>query len=217
MTPNQRFQSWVAAAAGTFAAGVANALLDGWLSFGVTLLQLAGLTWILWLLVTTPVDAIKLKRWVSAVVVITGFMVLFALRLVPFEFLSEAPTEFRRAALQIVTLALWVGVLVMGPAVFFAAARFRRKWGTIIGKPSAWWVVAVAWHPLWSSGSTEAGIGLGAFPIAELAFAGMSTLSFLTVMLGRLAPERPLRMWLAWAGAVLCTLLHASLVAMYPL
>ncbi len=215
MTPKQRFRAWVVAAGGTFAAGVVNALVDGWAGFGVTVVQLAGLTSILWLLVTTPVDAIKLKRWVSVVVILGGFAVIFTLR-----FISLDITPPDMLGHLLLASAVFVGLLTLapiGPVLAISAARLRHRWGTVIGKPSPWWAVVMAWHPFWAFRLTDAGVDVGEFPIGQVLIIGMTMLPIAAAGLGRLCPDRPIWMWLVWTVAVGCMIVYAWLAAAYPL
>ena len=216
MTPRTRFLVWTGVVVAAFASLLARNMTDGWTSFALLVLNLASLTAMLWLLVTTPVDAIKLKRWVSVGLIVTGVWValfawLLSSELTPVGAGDGAPT---------IVLAILTVIVASIPLVIMAsvlAARHRHLWGEVLGKPSAWWATPLFWNAAVVPRSTDLGLALGEFPIAGVTEAIAIVSSFLVVFAGRFDALRPPWLVMLWTLSLLAFLARDLMAVLAPL
>jgi hypothetical protein len=204
MDPKARFRAWVVAAGGTFALALANALVDGWAGLGLTALQLAGLSWILWLLVTTPPGAIKLKRWLSVVLIVVGFTLI--------RVTSVPRTGVMDGSLS--DLGMWLSLARISAVFAFVglvlalpfSMRPRYRWGEPAGRASPWWAVFLLWGPLF---------GVTRFDLTAVGvlWGGASLLTIAAVLLGAFAPRGVVWSLVCWTWAVILVLILALVEA----
>jgi hypothetical protein len=179
MTPKRRLLVWIAcvvcALGGPLGAAALKSSPGGW-GWG-EVLGLLGLTAFLWLLETTPADAIRLPRWLSEVVIAIGAAVL------AWVALSDA--------LGALLLGVAARVLV---GVRFAIVRDRDRTQSRPNPAawSPWWATLLVWHPALGQALVEP----GRVVIASLATAGVAAL----------APLGPRRIrvvaWIGWAASL---------------
>lgn len=100
--------------------------------------SLSALTLMVWLLITTPLDAIKLRFWVSVGLIFGGVL------------LSIAPLIHRNVRIAPVPTALTLLELtaLFGLPMIFAMHRARHR-------ASPWTVAPLLWHPLITIGGTS--------------------------------------------------------------
>jgi len=123
MTRKARFGWWVAAVVGALASPLWMVLGGSekvWLMVA-TAQSLVSLTGMVWLLRTTPWDAMRLPGWVSAAVIGAGFLWLTNVPV-------RAPQKFF--------------VLAFGLLVILLVASMRAEW-----KSRLWTMALVLWHP----------------------------------------------------------------------
>lgn len=123
MTRQARFGWWVAAVVGALASPLWMVLGGGekvWL-MAATAQSLVSLTGMVWLLRTTPGDAIRLPGWASAAVIGAGFLWLTNVPV-------RAPQKFF--------------VLAFGLLVILLVASMRKA-----SRSQVWMMVLVLWHP----------------------------------------------------------------------
>ncbi|MEM1186043.1 MAG: hypothetical protein AAGI53_13715 [Planctomycetota bacterium] len=217
MTPRVRFTVWVGAAFGTFAAAFVRSWMvePGFVHLVLTCLNLAGVGGMLWLLLTTPVDAIKLNRWVSvAIVMVGGGLILNAS-----VWSMSRPWEWVTT-----TEALWTQVHIFLMLTFgfwwwfpLCVIRWRARLGALVGHPSAWWGVVVMWSPVARPSSSLIGVFMGEASWGLIVSTVALLASFTAAFLGWSGIRSTAWVWLAFAAAAACSIALEVMATIEPL
>jgi len=223
MSPRVRFLVWVGVVVGTLVAACGRSFAARWwlgdpqwsLPIATTA-NLAGVGAMIWLLLTTPPEAIKLNRWVSVALISAGAGVILQSRvwaiLPPWE-APGTPIE----ALGHQAFLLTMNASVSGPIAILFAWRWRHRWGRLIGSPSPWWAIVLFWSPAVVPVSTSIGVRLGSFPWGGVVFIITSVAAFAAAGLGHFGIRSTAWVWITFALVCIGSLASDLMAIIAPL
>ncbi|MEM7755947.1 MAG: hypothetical protein AAF297_09965 [Planctomycetota bacterium] len=223
MVPRVRFVVWVGVVVGTLVAACgrmasgAGSSDPSWGTLAWSVLNHAGVGAMIWLLLTTPIDAIKLNRWVSVGMIVIGASMVLMLRtwmiLPPWEQGFLPP--YRIVWNQILMFS--VGTVMFWQMLFPIVPRYRYRWGELIGSPSPWWGVVVLWSPLVHPLSTAVGVRLGDFPWPTVVLVVNFVSSIAVVGFGRFGLRSVAWIWIAFSVSVASGIARDVMAIVAPL